>query len=289
MKEQIWVYSSSCEVPQGRDLPPGTLRYAAILEYDGSQYCGWQHQDHSPSVQQAVEQALTKVADHSVRTACAGRTDTGVHATAQVIHFDTQAQRTPRQWLLGINANLPRDVALRWIDQVPASFHARFSARSRRYCYLIANSATRPALLAGKVSWVRDTLDFQAMRNGLEHFVGEHDFSAFRAAQCQAYSPVRHIYQAELHKQGDWLALDVRASGFLHHMVRNIVGTLLAVGRGELKSADVAELLEKRDRSLAPPTATSHGLYLVGISYAPEFTLPALRSWPLDLIAGTAP
>lgn len=284
MSEENWSYSNNCEVPEGLSLPEGTQRYALGIEYDGSKYCGWQYQDHSPSVQEAVEKAISKVADAAIRVSCAGRTDSGVHATAQVVHFDSTAPRTARQWRLGVNANLPRDIAVQWLKPVAAQFHARFSALSRRYLYLIANTPERPALLAGKASWYRQNLDYAAMRSCLELFLGEQDFSSFRATSCQAHSPIRRVIKADLLKRGEWMALDIEANGFLHHMVRNIVGALLAVGEGELSKQELAKILAGRNRKLAPATASPDGLYLIDISYAPEFELPKLGPWPLQFI-----
>lgn len=271
-------------MPEGFTLPPGVQRYALGVEYDGGNYCGWQYQDHSPSVQESLEKALSQVANVPIRVACAGRTDTGVHATGQVVHFDSDAKRTPRQWRLGANANLPRDIAIQWLKPVSAQFHARFSAQARRYLYLIANTPERPALLARQVSWYRQNLDIQAMRDCLDLFVGEQDFSSFRATQCQAHSPVRRVDHITLLNRGNWLALDIQANGFLHHMVRNIVGALIAIGEGELNKAQLAEILALKHRKFAPATAPPDGLYLIDISYPPEFELPKAEPWPLQLV-----
>lgn len=284
MSSDNWSYSTNCEVPGDFSLPEGVQRYAACVEYDGRNYCGWQYQDHSPSVQERLEKALSRVANETIRVSCAGRTDTGVHATAQVIHFDSSVERTARQWRLGTNANLPGDIALQWLKPVPASFHARFSAQSRRYLYLIANSPERPALLSRQVSWYRQKLDIAAIRECLPLFLGEQDFSSFRAAQCQAHSPVRRIDHIRFLERGQWLALDIAANGFLHHMVRNIVGSLLAVGEGALSKEELADILNKRDRALAPAKASADGLYLIDISYPAEFDLPQTKPWPLQLM-----
>lgn len=271
-------------MPAGFSLPDGVQRYALGIEYDGRNYCGWQYQDHSPSVQEAVEKALSQVANTAIRVSCAGRTDTGVHATGQVVHFDCDAKRTPRQWRLGANANLPADIAIQWLQPVSAQFHARFSATARRYLYLIANTPERPALLVKQVSWYRQDLNIPAMRDCLELFIGEQDFSSFRAAQCQAHSPLRRVEQARLLHRGSWLALDITANGFLHHMVRNIVGALLAVGEGELSKSQLAEILALKHRKYAPATASPDGLYLIDISYPPEFSLPKTEPWPMQLM-----
>lgn len=271
-------------MPEEFSLPEGVHRYALGIEYDGRNYCGWQFQDHSPSVQEAVEKALSQVADEPVRVACAGRTDTGVHATGQVVHFDSGVKRTARQWRLGANANLPADIAIQWLQPVSAQFHARFSALSRRYLYLLANTKERPALLSRQVSWYRQDFDISAMRDCLELFCGEQDFSSFRAGKCQAHSPIRRIDQIRLLERGHWLALDIEANGFLHHMVRNIMGALIAVGEGDLGKSKLAEILALKNRKLAPATASPDGLYLIDISYPPEFELPKTEPWPLQLI-----
>lgn len=250
------------------------MRLAAGIEYDGSAYCGWQAQPHAPSVQACVEQALSRVADHPVSVACAGRTDTGVHATAQVIHFDSGAARDHRNWLLGANAALPQDIALTWVQSVADDFHARFKARARAYRYVILNRASRPALLRDRVCWQHQPLDLAAMQQAAQLLVGEHDFSAFRAVGCQAKNPVRTLSRLALSRSGDLLYLDVEANAFLHHMVRNLAGTLLRVGRGEAGPGWVREVLAGRDRRLAGITAPAQGLYFVQVSYPQHYQLP---------------
>ncbi|MCC7462631.1 MAG: tRNA pseudouridine(38-40) synthase TruA [Gammaproteobacteria bacterium] len=249
-------------------------RIAVGIEYDGTPFCGWQEQAGAPSVQGAVEAALARVADEPVSLICAGRTDSGVHARCQVAHFDTRASRRLRAWLLGTNTHLPPSIALRWVWPVPEHFHARYSAIARRYRYLILNRAARPALAHGRALAVHGRLDEQAMRTAGRHLVGEHDFSAFRAAQCQARSPVRRLDHIEVVRQGDWLHIDVEANAFLHHMVRNIVGLLLEVGHGAAPPLRAREQLASRTRSTGAATAPAHGLYLWRVHYAPEFGLP---------------
>jgi tRNA pseudouridine38-40 synthase len=249
-------------------------RIAVGLEYDGSNYCGWQQQLQGASVQGAVQQALSAVAGEPVQCVCAGRTDAGVHALAQVLHFDTQALRTPRSWRLGANSNLPASVSVAWASEVPAHFHARFSAQARSYCYWIWNRPTRSALLARRASWIHRPLDADVMHAAGQVLVGEHDFSAFRAVECQAKSPLRRIERLLVRRLGDSLLLEVTANAFLHHMVRNIAGLLICVGTGESSAARVAEMLAGRDRRLNAPTAPPDGLYLAAVRYPAEFGLP---------------
>ena len=253
------------------------MRYALGLEYDGSAYAGWQHQGHARTVQQAVHQALSTVAAEPILVTAAGRTDAGVHATLQVVHFDTAAQRTERGWLLGTNSNLPHDIGAQWIRPVDAGFDARRSARARSYRYLIVNRPHRPALANRRATWIHAPLDATAMQDAAQHLRGEHDFSSFRASSCEARSPHRRLDLITVTRAGDWIAVDVTANAFLHHMVRNIVGTLLAVGRGERPGSWVNELLATRDRRVAGVTAPADGLYLVDIEYPAEHALPRGR------------
>ncbi|MFO1401919.1 MAG: tRNA pseudouridine(38-40) synthase TruA [Steroidobacteraceae bacterium] len=250
-------------------------RIAVGIEYDGSSYCGWQVQPGAPSVQAAAEAALARVADEPVALTCAGRTDAGVHARGQVAHFDTGAVRRLRAWLLGANTHLPAGIALRWVWPVPEHFHARYSATTRLYRYLVLNRTARSALAHGRALAVHRPLDAAAMQAAGQYLLGEHDFSAFRAAECQARSPVRRLDRIEVVRQGDWLHVDVEANAFLHHMVRNIVGLLLLVGRGEAPPARAREQLESRRRSTGAATAPAHGLYLWQVHYAAGFGLPA--------------
>lgn len=251
-------------------------RIAAGIEYAGTRYAGWQRQPGAASIQSEVEAALGFVADHEVEVTCAGRTDAGVHALGQVLHFDTPAARTPRGWVLGANARLPADIALGWACEVPPDFNARRSALSRTYRYLILQQPTRPAVLDGRVCWWRQSLDAEAMQAGAGHLLGEHDFSAFRASECQSRSPVRRLDVIRLTGDGPWLTLEVRGNAFLHHMVRNIVGTLLLVGEGERPPDWVAGVLASRDRRQAGVTAPAAGLYLWQVEYPADLALPAL-------------
>jgi len=249
-------------------------RIAVGIEYDGSSFRGWQQQAGAPSVQSAAEAALGRVADGPVALTCAGRTDAGVHARGQVAHFDTPVFRSLRAWLLGANTHLPPAVSLRWVLPVPDHFHARYSATARVYRYLILNRAARSALADRRALCVHRPLDARAMQAAADHLVGEHDFSGFRAAECQAHSPVRRLDRLAVARHGDWLAIDVEANAFLHHMVRNIVGLLLLVGRGDAPPARAQEQLAARTRSTGAATAPAHGLYLWQVRYPPEFGLP---------------
>ncbi|MDX1697572.1 MAG: tRNA pseudouridine(38-40) synthase TruA, partial [Thiohalobacterales bacterium] len=234
-------------------------------------FCGWQRQDHAPSVQARVEQAISKVADHAVKVVCAGRTDTGVHATWQIIHFDSAAPRSDRSWVLGTNANLPDGVCLLSAQPVDTEFHARFSARSRRYRYVILNRSVPSALLRHRVSWQHRPLDTGLMQQGADLLVGEHDFSSFRAVACQAKNPVRTVQRLQVNRSGDFLYIDIQANAFLHHMVRNIAGVLMTIGCGERPVDWVREILALRDRTRGGVTAPASGLYLVGVSYPEVF------------------
>lgn len=256
------------------------MRVALSVEYDGTRYMGWQRQRHGDTVQERVESALSGVANHPVEVACAGRTDAGVHAVGQVIHFDSDADRSMRAWVLGTNTNLPDDIAIRWAQPVPEAFHARFSARSRRYRYVIDNRWVRPALHQKRVTWHYHRLDESRMHDAGLALVGEHDFSSYRALGCQAKHPVRELYELSVHRSGDYLYLDVHANGFLHHMVRNIAGVLMAIGQGERPVEWAEELLDVRDRTLGGVTAPPHGLYFVTAYYDQDFDLPLPPSAP---------
>ena len=269
-------------------LPAGS-RIACRVEYDGSHYNGWQAQPHLdvPTVQEAVEGALSIVAGRPVRVHCAGRTDTGVHGHGQLIHFDAPVERSPKSWVLGANANLPYSVRLHWAVPVPGEFHARFSALARRYRYLIANTPVRPATLYRQVTWQRLPLDEQAMHGAARCLLGERDFSAFRAAACQSTTPMRNVHEISVWRRGDLVILDIRANAFLHHMVRNIAGSLIAVGIGRRERDWLSELMAGRDRTLAADTAPPDGLYLVEVVYPPKYGLPPTPYGPLLL--GPAP
>ncbi len=265
--------------------PPAPIgqRVALWVQYDGSHYNGWQLQKGSTarSVQADLEQALAYVANQPVRLHCAGRTDTGVHATAQLAHFESKNHRSTDSWLRGCNANLPDSVVIVGASIVPDSFHARFSATARRYRYVIFNNPVRPALGAAYVSWVRAPLDAAIMHEQAQELLGECDFSAFRAASCQSSTPMRRMDAISVQRQGDLIVIDITANAFLHHMVRNIAGALISVGRGQRQSGWLGELLAARDRRLAPDTAAAGGLYLVGVSYPPHFGLlpPSPGPW----------
>jgi tRNA pseudouridine38-40 synthase len=250
------------------------LRIALGLEYDGTDFFGWQRLSHGASVQGALESALTFVAAHPVEVTCAGRTDAGVHARMQVVHFDSDAVRSERAWALGANSQLPPSVAVLWAREVADDFHARFGARARRYRYTILNRAIRPALDARRVSWERVPLDVDAMHAASRALIGEHDFSAFRTVACQARSPMRDVREIAIARAGDEVAIEIEANAFLHHMVRNIVGSLLPVGRGEQREAWLGELLAGRDRAKAGPTAPAAGLAFLGPRYPREWNLP---------------
>jgi len=250
------------------------MRLACIVEYDGSGYCGWQRQTNGRTVQEVLEAALSFVADHPVSVVAAGRTDAGVHACAQVVHWEAHHPRPRSAWLLGTNSRLPPDVALRWCDAVAEDFHARFSALSRSYRYLILNRPLRSGLWRRHCAWECRPLDAERMHAAAQHLLGEHDFNAFRAADCQAHSSVRRVSAIRVTREGDLIAIDVSANGFLHNMVRIIAGTLLRVGRGQQSPAWVAEVLRARRRCLSGTTAPAHGLYLTAVEYPPRFAIP---------------
>jgi tRNA pseudouridine38-40 synthase len=250
-------------------------RIAVGIEYDGGAYAGWQAQPALSTVQQITEQALAGVAAGPVSLTCAGRTDAGVHALGQVAHFDTEAQRSARSWVLGANSALPRDVSLSWAHVVPAHFHARYCAESRTYRYLILNRLARAALYASRAAWVHRPLDHERMAQGAARLIGEHDFSAFRAAECQAKSPVRRLQRLAVTRRGDWVSIEATANAFLHHMVRNIAGLLIDIGKGEAPPEWASEVLGGRDRSKSAATAPAGGLYLLAVRYPPVFGLPA--------------
>jgi tRNA pseudouridine38-40 synthase len=249
------------------------MRIALGLEYDGTDFCGWQSQAGGGAVQDALEAALSAIADAPTRVTCAGRTDAGVHALAQVVHFDTDAIRPDTAWVRGVNAHLPASVAVRWAQPVAGDFHARFSARGRRYRYLLLNRGERPGLMARRVGWFHRPLDADAMAAAARLVLGEHDFSAFRAVECQAKSPVKTLRRADVARHGDLLVFDFEASAFLHHMVRNLVGALVYVGKGAHPPAWLDELLAGRDRARAAPTFEACGLYFAGVDYDPVWQL----------------
>jgi len=250
------------------------MRIALGLEYDGAGFAGWQSQAGGHTVQDALENALAAVAGHPVRVVCAGRTDAGVHATAQVVHFDVSVARPITAWVRGVNAHLPRKIAVRWATPVQDDFHARYAARSRSYAYLLLNRPERPGLLAGRAGWCHWPLDLEAMRAAAACLLGVHDFSSFRAAGCQAKSPVKTMYRFDITRHGELLLFDCCANAFLHHMVRNIVGALMYVGAGRMTVEDFAALLAARDRRQGAPTFQADGLYLTGVEYDARWGLP---------------
>lgn len=255
------------------------------LQYDGAPWLGYQTQPHRQTVQDQLEAALQRFGCREFHTTCAGRTDAGVHALEQVLHFDTDLVREPFSWVRGTNAYLPPSIAVRWACEVPhavppdgqhddGQFHSRFSARLRTYHYVLYNHPIHSPILRGKVGWVFRPLDVDRMREGAAHLLGTHDFSAFRAAGCQAKTPVKEMVKIDIERRGDLIVFTLAASAFLHHMVRNIVGSLIVVGNGNMPPAWMAELLAGRDRSKAAPTFMPDGLYLAHIAYEPHWQLP---------------
>jgi len=270
-------------------MPESGLRRVALgLEYRGGAFAGWQAQRSPalPTLQETLERALARVADHPVATVCAGRTDAGVHASLQVVHFDTAALRPARAWIMGVNSLLPADVAVQWAREVPPGFHARFSARYRRYRYLVLARAQRPALLAGAVCHERRTLDAGRMHEAAQCLLGERDFSAFRGSGCQSRTPMRRVDRISVTRAGELVGIDIEANAFLLHMVRNIAGSLLDVGAGERDADWLAAVLASRDRRQAGATAPAHGLYLVDVGYDPGWALPSPPPPPWFRAAG---
>ena len=260
-----------------------SCRVALGIEYNGRGFNGWQAQKspHTKTVQQTLEQALSEVADHPVTLVCAGRTDAGVHATGQVVHFDHRHERTEGAWIRGGNALLPPEVSVRWAKQVPADFHARFSATARRYRYVIYNHAVKPAILNGQVTHHYQPLDAERMHAAGQLLLGEQDFSAYRGSACQSTTPMRHVSEISVRRQWDFVTLDIQANAFLLHMVRNIVGSLLEVGFGRRDPGWIKQLIAGRDRTKSAATASPKGLYLVDVDYPPEHNIPRLPLGPL--------
>lgn len=280
-------YKRNAEIFPDTPWPEGMQRIALSVEYQGTHYHGFQTQRSGvATVQGHLERALSAVANEPITLICAGRTDAGVHATGQIVHFDTVAQRPEKAWVQGTRSTLPFDIAVRWAKPVSPSFHARFSARARTYRYLISDRPAYSALTHQHVTWSRKRLDVQAMREAAQALVGEHDFTSFRASQCQARSPVRRIDYVHLVRRGDLIVLEVTANAFLHHMVRNIVGVLLAIGVGEAGIGWAAELLAARDRSAGGVTARPFGLYLVHVDYPASFGLPVSPPGPIFVPEG---
>ena len=256
------------------------MRIALGVEYDGTDFLGWQRLSTGRTVQESLEEALSFVANAPIEVICAGRTDSGVHARCQVVHFDTTVTREPRNWLLGANSRMPRSVCVRWAQVAADDFHARFAARARRYRYTILNRSVRPALDARYVTWERAPLDVDAMHRASRALLGEHDFNAFRTVACQAPTSTRDMQAIDISRDGDLVHVEVQANAFLHHMVRNIIGSLLPVGRGEAREAWVGEVLAGLDRSKAGPTAPAQGLTFLRPLYPAHWGLPAEVSLP---------
>lgn len=275
------AYEPGCEILDPAQWPEDMHRWALGIEYKGSDYHGFQVQPGGvKTVQGALELALSKVADAPVQLVCAGRTDAGVHATNQVVHFDTRALRPVKAWVRGVRPHLPDTIGVRWAQEVSPQFHARFSAEERTYRYLISDGV-KPALLHDQVTWSAHKLDVDEMRRAAQVLVGEHDFTSFRATQCQARSPVRTIHYIHLVRRGDLMVMEIRANAFLHHMVRNIVGVLMAVGAGHQPADWVGQVLAARNRAAGGVTAKPHGLYLVNAAYPAHFSLPESLPGPL--------
>lgn len=254
------------------------MRIALGLEYDGSAFCGWQTQPNGCGVQDHLQAALASIAGHPIEVVAAGRTDTGVHATAQVVHFDSTAERDDNAWVRGTNTSLDPALRVIWSHGVPDDFHARYSARSRTYRYVLLNEPVAPAVLRNRVGWYHRPLDIAAMQEAARALVGEHDFSAFRDAQCQAKSPVRNLAKSSIQRSGNFFTFTFRANAFLHHMIRNIVGSLVYIGAGKHPPSWIGELMASKDRRNAAPTFMPDGLYLAGVEYDPAFDLPAFRN-----------
>ena len=257
---------------------PAVTRIALGIQYDGSAFYGWQSQPHGKTVQDALERALREFAQTRLQTVVAGRTDTGVHGLGQVAHFDTELDRTDFSWVRGTNAFLPKAVAVQWAKPMPETFHARFSAFERTYYYALYVHPVRSPMLTGRAGWVHTPLDVGAMRAAATYLIGEYDFSAFRSSECQAKTPVKHLYQIDVRQQGDFIHFRFRANAFLHHMVRNLMGCLVAVGRGRHPAEWMADVLASRDRNQAAPTFMPDGLYLAQVGYPQEFAVPAAQA-----------
>ncbi len=257
------------------------MRIALVVEYDGSQYHGWQSQPGLRTVQGALEAALSRIADQEVSVVCAGRTDTGVHATHQVVHFDSVKTRNIRSWIYGANSYLPKDLCVKAGKEVPETFHARYSATARRYRYVIQNTQIRPALLRSNVTWQYRPLNHEVMHEAGQALIGEHDFTSFRSIECQSKTPMRCLTNLNVWRKKDWIILDITANAFLHHMVRNIVGVLMAVGSGQKTVDWVKEVLLAKDRRLGAETASPYGLYLAEVTYPSEFDMikPTTAPW----------
>jgi len=250
------------------------MRIALGVEYNGAPYCGWQSQTGACGVQDFVEEAIAKIAKHPIRIHAAGRTDTGVHAMMQVVHFDTVIHRPDTAWVRGVNAFLPATIRVQWEKVVVEEFHARFSAMQRSYQYVLVNHPTAPAINALQAGWYHLPLNVSAMQAAINYLQGEHDFSAFRASECQAKSPVKNLQIASIQAHGDFMIFNFTANAFLQHQVRNMVGALVYVGNGKYPPEFIKNLLEQKDRTLSPPTFSPNGLYLTGVQYDTKWELP---------------
>jgi tRNA pseudouridine38-40 synthase len=250
------------------------VRIALGISYNGQGYQGWQSQSTGLTVQDKLEKALGKFAAQRVSTLCAGRTDAGVHGIMQVVHFDTAVHREPYSWVRGTNANLPRDIAVQWAKPVPDEFHCRACATSRRYAYVLYESVVRPSVDHGRVGWAFRSLDLEAMRAAAAVVIGEHDFTSFRASQCQALTPVKNLMEITFSKRGSYWRIEFEANAFLHHMIRNIMGCLVLIGQGKQSPLWMAEVLAARDRRAAAPTFSPDGLYFLGPRYDPKWEIP---------------
>ncbi|RLV58712.1 tRNA pseudouridine(38-40) synthase TruA [Parashewanella curva] len=259
------------------------MRIALGVEYDGSAYFGWQRQKEVDSVQAQLEKALSFIANETIELQCAGRTDAGVHGTGQVVHFDTNAERPLKAWSMGVNANLPDNIAVRWAKEVDEDFHARFSATARRYRYIIYNHKLRPGILRHGVSHYHGDIDEKKMHQAAQALLGEQDFTSFRAIQCQSNTPFRNVHHVRVTRQGNYVIVDIAANAFLHHMVRNIVGSLIEIGLGNQPLDWMATLLALKDRNQAAPTAKAGGLYLIDVTYPESIGLPKPTLGPLFL------
>ncbi|AFP85075.1 tRNA pseudouridine(38-40) synthase TruA [secondary endosymbiont of Ctenarytaina eucalypti] len=260
------------------------MKLALGIEYDGSAYYGWQRQKKVPSIQDCLERALSTVANEAIAVYSAGRTDAGVHATGQVVHFDTRVCRSEDAWTRGVNANLPADIAVRWMAPMPEDFHARFSAIARRYRYIIYNHHLRPALLVRGMTHYYRPIDASSMARAGQCLLGEHDFTSFRALQCQSRTAYRNVHYLHVNRKGLYVVVDIKANAFIYHMVRNIVGSLLEVGCGNQPEGWIAELLACRDRRQGGATAKADGLYLTAVEYPSHLALPMPMSGPLGMM-----
>lgn len=280
----LGIHRNMTPPPPSQSPQTNTQRIALGVEYDGRPWLGWQSQPCRQTVQDTLESAIAIIAGKTTPTICAGRTDTGVHATHQVVHFDSDAQRPLSAWVRGLNSHLPNSISVLWAQEVSADFHARFSARGRRYRYVLLNRPQRPGLLAGRVGWHHRPLNLAAMQAAATLLLGEHDFSAFRATLCQAKSPVKKMRLAKVSQHEELFTFDFAASAFLHHMIRNLVGSLVYVGNGRESVDWFAHILDQADRRIAAPTFSPDGLYFLGPAYETHWQIPGLteESWVVD-------